>query len=746
MKTIYTTLITWLALLSLVAVAGTDPSNTFTLGDGTVSNKTFRAQTGQANKPNIRWNSSTQKWEFSDDGVTYSEFGTGSGGGSAGGVVLNLNGGFEEGTGEWIASGGTFATTGTAANVGFGTLSGNWDPSAAQTLSNSAVTVPAGLFGKICSMSWYYKGGDSNYTAQVYDGTNIIAQSSAFTTQTDYSAKQVMYFNCPSTGTIQARFATGANAAAIFIDDVRLGQEQLFSVGGNGFVGSAYILGTASCSFDFSTATVQGATPDADCPGPTIESQGDGPSVLQTTDFNLPKFAVNNVPPGQYEVTFTFRSDQAAPQDSRWAISDGTNTFGSASVAGSGVGSSITLQAVYSYATTGNRFFEVFGGINSGTLTLNTLNPAFQRLHFSMKRIGGPANDAITIDKSGWRIDANIGGANPSLGTVNVATYTEITNAGLDMVLAPGSAQAEIPCSSTNPSTGLTCAAGNESVGIVFTPPSAGTYEVCGQLMAGSQSTSGTGNFALQWIETPNNAQTFTQEGGTKYGWRHETPGGVSSQQIFPVNNCSTFTFNDTSKRTLRLMYELVMSGTLDSSNLFLDRAATVGQRDMKITVRRKVEFADAIKLNVNDIFANPSRVELQLGNGSGATRTSIRRWQNVIENVGTDITYTDSATNGAEFLINVSGNYAISWTARFSGGVDLCLTRNQVTDFTAACNGVTSFSTIVFASGTTSGGASTETVSKTYYFTAGTIIRALAVGTDDASNWHNRFSIVRVR
>lgn len=55
------------------------------------------------------------------------------------------------------------------------------------------------------------------------------------------------------------------------------------------------------------------------------------------------------------------------------------------------------------------------------------------------------------------------------------------------------------------------------------------------------------------------------------------------------------------------------------------------------------------------------SEVRLHTSNGRGSTNTAIRRYLTPVKNIGTGVTYTDSATDGASFLINESGKYAIS-------------------------------------------------------------------------------------
>ena len=228
---------------------------------------------------------------------------------------------------------------------------------------------------------------------------------------------------------------------------------------------------------------------------------------------------------------------------------------------------------------------------------------------------------AISVDQAGWRVDANIGGANPSLGTSSITDYTEITDSSLDIVALTGSAAVEIPCSSTNPSTGLVCGAGNESVGVVFTPPTAGVYEACISFIHNTNlQASSTAQATFQLIETPNNAQTILQEGNH----RQQSGVNIGATTInpeFPNTVCGVFTFSDASKRTIRLMREQATSGTVTAHALRADRAAANGQRDMKVTVRRRVEYSDAIKftkLVTSPSYANGLKMEtVQFGGAS---------------------------------------------------------------------------------------------------------------------------------
>ena len=73
------------------------------------------------------------------------------------------------------------------------------------------------------------------------------------------------------------------------------------------------------------------------------------------------------------------------------------------------------------------------------------------------------------------------------------------------------------------------------------------------------------------------------------------------------------------------------------------------------------------------------SYVYVDSGNGHGSTNTKVRRYSNILLNVGTDITYADSAENGASFTINRAGFYwaGTSDYSADAAGVDLTITVN---------------------------------------------------------------------
>jgi len=70
--------------------------------------------------------------------------------------------------------------------------------------------------------------------------------------------------------------------------------------------------------------------------------------------------------------------------------------------------------------------------------------------------------------------------------------------------------------------------------------------------------------------------------------------------------------------------------------------------------------------------------VRVNTGNGRGSVNTSIRRFLNVSDNIGSAITYNDSAADGASFIINEGGMYHISYNDIFNGAFWLGLSINS--------------------------------------------------------------------
>lgn len=508
----------------------------------------------------------------------------------------------------------------------------------------------------------------------------------------------------PSSGSVGIKVkTTSSSTGTIYVDWGYVGlSRDIGSVAQASFIGSAFIATTASCQWTRTNTALGAFGADTDCPGPTVEFNP-GPGTIQTTDTDLPKFTVNNLPPGEYDVIIQGSAGMTtASGNAQFAINDGTTTSGrSAGLSLVNELANFTVLGHFSYSSTANRSFEVYASASANTV--NLFNDSGNKLlRFSIVRYPSSSDLAISINNTPWYVDATMDGANPSLGVTAITSYTEIADAGLTLKPQSGSAAVGVMCSGTNaataPSTSnTTCAAGNESVGINFSIPWAGTYEVCSYGSWFSRvDTAEETQVALQLIETPTNAQTLTLEGGTRQalnvtGMTIAT--GVDQSNGLPFSNCSLFNWASAGTKGVRLMYEQSVVGAPDSSIILMDADANVGQRNLRWTVK-PVTRQLPMPLLVGSVTSNSTgleRIERAVINcdaGSAITSQS-GSWVSSVGNVSAGAcaitltsgifsaaptcTVTDTAVgNPANFLaISASSSTALSVDCDQSGGTD---------------------------------------------------------------------------
>ena len=545
---------------------------------GSTANKEITLGTNQK----IRSNQTTGQLEYTNDGgALYKKIGSGSGTGGSSGIMLNENDSFEDGlTPGWTSSGGTFSqqtypnssTDDTKYAQFVATTSGQYFETTAKVIPTNFSAGCQADFKKLNTTA------ANLFKIDVIDGSaNILATANIGLLT--WQKLPTLSFPCPSTGTTVKIRVTSLAAGTILADRGYIGSNQNLV-----YTSQAKILvdvnaSAASCSqaVPNTTGSWQDFSTTAACPAWTVNQ---APSNLDVTDTDrIDRLTFTNLQKGSYRVTAIVNVGSDTAADNSWLrLTDGTkNTVGSYFNQANTI--NMTLVETFKYtATQASVVFKLQGQFTtSGRNTRINANANPYGISWKVEYFPDGEDVAISNEQSSWLIDANIGGGNPVLGGTT-STYTEITDANLDLVIntSKGSAPAEIACPSGTASTGLTCAS-SESVGIAFIPPSSGAYEVC--FAFSTNSTNGDVP-VYQIIETPNNSTTVLQEGGE----RIQSGFSISSgNTYFPHKLCGSFNFSDTSKRTLRVMYE---KSTANTSNLVGDRAGTAGQRDIKVTVK----------------------------------------------------------------------------------------------------------------------------------------------------------------
>ena len=150
-----------------------------------------------------------------------------------------------------------------------------------------------------------------------------------------------------------------------------------------------------------------------------------------------------------------------------------------------------------------------------------------------------------------------------------------------------------------------------------------------------------------------------------------------------------------------------------------------------------------ATKLDKLVVPIPDSYVRLNTANGYGSTNTMIRRFTNIVNQGGVDITYADSATLGGSFTINTSGTYSMSYSDQFTGIAGLGFSINSATLTT----GIGSIA-VAEILGVTQTPAANQAACASFsgYIAAGSVVRAHTGGAASGTQTNFcQFSIARV-
>ena len=136
------------------------------------------------------------------------------------------------------------------------------------------------------------------------------------------------------------------------------------------------------------------------------------------------------------------------------------------------------------------------------------------------------------------------------------------------------------------------------------------------------------------------------------------------------------------------------------------------------------------------------SYVRVNTANGYGSTNTKIRRFTNIVNNVGTDITYADSATLGGTFTINTAGVYSVGFSDMFTVDDFLGISLNS-TQLTTSIQVITITDVLGLAYSTIA--SRPVFTGATFYAAAASVVRAHTAGSATGTS-ETHFTIARVQ
>lgn len=500
------------------------------------------------------------------------------------GVELISNPGWEFTSGGWTASGGTYARTTTAANVGLGIGAGAWDSNASgQTLCSDAATLPQILYGENGAASIRIQTPSGTATHQlVFKAGGTVRSASDVVSSTGFAESEVTWVYptaseiavTPALATVQLCLqSVAANEPQIYLDQATLGLNSRV-----GKIAQAEIVVSASRVTSDQSVASTAAT------------------VVAFNSASRDLYGEFNQTTGVY----TAKSTRSLVIDTSVYLKGLTSAEAySVSVYKNGV---ITIcRPYYQPADTNTEL----GGVGPAGCQIDVIKDdtvdvrvkstadasysvAFgNSTYLTIRSYPTVSQSVVKADLSNWYVDATLGGGNPSLGIAAVTSYTSISDSALTMTPNPGSAAVGAVCSGTNPAAtpsngATTCAAGSEVVGFNANIPRAGTYEVCGYYTWEGASSSGSGLVSIfQWGETATNSQTIIQNGRTRVMAR-----ALGITAAMPFTNCTIMDFATAGTKALRLFYTQSSGGTPSSSLIVADQIASFGGRDMRFTMR----------------------------------------------------------------------------------------------------------------------------------------------------------------
>jgi hypothetical protein len=398
-------------------------------------------------------------------------------------AVLNgrntlTNPGAEASTAGFAASGGTFTTTTTAANIGNGNATFSWDSSAAsQTVISGYQTITSGDgYSKqngVVSARFKCASGTCTHKLQVYDGTTVLNEVSITSSTTGF-VRATVNFIYPDSGTIAWRLiSVAANEPIIYFDDLYRGLADGFNLSQ---VSQARVYGTltyaaaTNCSWLANATTYADAAADTDCSTPVATGSVTAPAT------KVMQGVLNNAPPGIFDVSVQFRVDQSVSAVGACRIVDDLgNQFGQDEfITGTAVAIPLSLSGTYTYTTGGNRTLKVQCKASSGSVNLVAITGDFimtvRYSPSSTQQVYGP--DATAASWTGYFTGCN-------WSSTGITAFADTTTSACTLNTRLN----------TNLGT-VTQESGNHS-GITFTPTKAGKVKTCVRGVAYNSTVSG---------------------------------------------------------------------------------------------------------------------------------------------------------------------------------------------------------------------------------------------------------------
>ena len=219
------------------------------------------------------------------------------------------------------------------------------------------------------------KSGIALSVCSIQAGT--VSTTNCVTTTTD--SKWALYkvpFILGATSNGISIASSGSVTGTVYVDDAFVGATNIVQdIDQSRIAGESYWPVTATCQLLRASASLGPFNSIPACPAPTIVRSSMG--TWLTTDADLVRQTINNLPAGTYNATFQIATEVTTGSITKFAINDGTTTCEAVS-GNQGIAFTIgqTVSCTFNYATSGNRVFEIYGYAGAGQQRIQNQNVA----------------------------------------------------------------------------------------------------------------------------------------------------------------------------------------------------------------------------------------------------------------------------------------------------------------------------------------------------------------------------------
>lgn len=206
------------------------------------------------------------------------------------------------------------------------------------------------------------------------------------------------------------------------------------------------------------------------------------------------------------------------------------------------------------------------------------------------------------------------------------------------------------------------------------------------------------------------------------------TPGTViaSGQVNSDFNAIATFV------NSTKLDSTNIQTGGVSTANIADAAITTIKLADGSVTTAKIVDANVTLAKLASDVKPR-SEVWICNSTGYGIVNTKIRRYIDIIKNIGTDITYATSSNDGASFTINTDGVYSVHIEDFNTGTGAVAGASLNSTQLTTGISSNSVPNILIYGnSGTATGAQITGSV--TFNASAGDVIRPHDEGTNSGA------------